>query len=114
MYHYSPCLKSQKLFDAKIKGNKVEMTYMSPDGEEGFPGELTSVISFQLTNANELILDYRATTTKATPINLSNHVYFNLEGHVWRGFNSSSLMSLMNKILNIWNFKTNIIVFFTF
>nr|XP_022340663.1 aldose 1-epimerase-like isoform X2 [Crassostrea virginica] len=70
-----------KLFDAKIKGDRVEMTYVSPDGEEGFPGELTSVFTFQLTNDNELILGYSATTTKATPVNLSNHVYFNLEGH---------------------------------
>ena len=72
----------QKLFDAKINGDRVEMTYVSPDGEEGFPGELTSVFTFQLTNDNELILGYSATTTKATPVSLSNHVYFNLEGHV--------------------------------
>ena len=72
----------QKFFDAKIKGDRVEMTYVSPDGEEGFPGELTSVFTFQLTNDNELILSYSATTTKATPVSLSNHVYFNLEGHV--------------------------------
>lgn len=84
-----------KLFDAKIKGNKVEMTYVSPDGEEGFPGELTSVISFQLTNENELVLDYRATTTKATPINLSNHVYFNLEGHK-AGKNGDHLISVFS------------------
>ncbi|XP_034338333.2 galactose mutarotase isoform X2 [Magallana gigas] len=84
-----------KLFDAKIKGNKVEMTYVSPDGEEGFPGELTSVFSFQLTNENELILDYRATTTKATPINLSNHVYFNLEGHK-AGKNGDHLLSVFS------------------
>lgn len=84
-----------KLFDAKINGKKVEMTYVSPDGEEGFPGELTSVFSFQLTNENELILDYRATTTKATPINLSNHVYFNLEGHK-AGKNGDHLLSVFS------------------
>ncbi|XP_061197788.1 galactose mutarotase-like [Saccostrea echinata] len=70
-----------KLFDAKIEGDMVVMTYVSPDGEEGFPGELTSVFTFQLTHDNELILGYKAKTTKATPVNLSNHVYFNLEGH---------------------------------
>lgn len=84
-----------KLFDAKINGNKVEMTYVSRDGEEGYPGELTSVFSFQLTNENEFILDYRATTTKATPINLSNHVYFNLEGHK-AGKNGDHLLSVFS------------------
>ncbi|XP_056008946.1 galactose mutarotase-like isoform X2 [Ostrea edulis] len=70
-----------KLFDAKIEGDKVVMTYASPDGEEGFPGKLTSIFTFQLTNENELILGYSARTNKATPVNLSNHVYFNLAGH---------------------------------
>ncbi|XP_048751795.1 galactose mutarotase-like [Ostrea edulis] len=70
-----------KLFAAKIEGDKVVMTYVSPDGEEGFPGELTSIFTFQLTNENEFVLGYSAQTTKITPVNLSNHVYFNLEGH---------------------------------
>jgi aldose 1-epimerase len=82
---YSFCLTKnlfQKLFDARIEEDQVVMTYVSPDGEEGFPGELTSTFTFQLTNENEFVLGYSAQTTKPTPVNLSNHVYFNLEGHV--------------------------------
>jgi aldose 1-epimerase len=81
----------QKLFDARIEGDQVVMTYVSPDGEEGFPGELTSTFTFQLTNENEFILGYSAQTTKATPVNLSNHVYFNLEGHVYIHLNITIL-----------------------
>ncbi|KAK3093452.1 hypothetical protein FSP39_015867, partial [Pinctada imbricata] len=70
-----------KMFAAAIEGDKVVMKYVSPDGEEGFPGEVTTTITFQFNDNNEFILEYTATTTKATPVNLSNHVYFNLAGH---------------------------------
>lgn len=70
-----------KMFTASINGDTVVMKYVSPDGEEGFPGEVTAEFTFRLTEENELILGYTATTTKPTPVNLSNHVYFNLAGH---------------------------------
>uniref|UniRef100_A0A0L8H0W4 Galactose mutarotase n=1 Tax=Octopus bimaculoides TaxID=37653 RepID=A0A0L8H0W4_OCTBM len=64
-----------------IDGSKVSLTYVSPCGQSGFPGELTITVTYELTDDNCLKVDYMATTTKATPINLTNHAYFNLGGH---------------------------------
>jgi len=56
----------------------LTLQYISPDGEESFPGNLTVQLTFKLSDANELILDYKAVTDTATAINLTHHTYFNL------------------------------------
>jgi aldose 1-epimerase len=65
-----------------IKDNTagLKLHRVSPDGEEGFPGNLDVTVCYWLTNANELKIEYRATTDKATPINLTQHNYYNLRG----------------------------------
>src|SRR5579864_6946133 len=60
--------------------NGVAFSYLSRDGEEGFPGNLKVTVTYTLTDSNELYIDYRAETDKATPINVSQHSYFNLKG----------------------------------
>ncbi|HWI68621.1 MAG TPA: aldose epimerase family protein, partial [Nitrospiraceae bacterium] len=62
-----------------LKGkNSVAFTYLSKDGEEGFPGNLKVKVTYTLKDSDELVVDYEATTDKATPINVSQHSYFNL------------------------------------
>ncbi|MDR2627932.1 MAG: galactose mutarotase [Dysgonamonadaceae bacterium] len=56
------------------------LTYLSKDGEEGFPGNLTTTVTYKLTDDDAVQIDYRATTDRATIVNLTNHSYFNLSG----------------------------------
>lgn len=70
--------EAESLQEKKAIG--VKLTLLSPDGQAGFPGTLKVTVTYRLTSANELIMDYSATTDKATHVNLTNHAYWNLAG----------------------------------
>ncbi|HMT66446.1 MAG TPA: aldose epimerase family protein [Bacteroidales bacterium] len=76
---------NKQVFDidtSYVKGDsvKVAFSYLSPDMEEGFPGNLLLKVTYTLTVENEVVIDYEATTDKPTVVNFTNHAYFNLGG----------------------------------
>lgn len=70
----------KRVWTGVANGSSVTFSHTSPDGEEGYPGTLRVNVAYRLTNTNELRIDYTATTDKPTPINLTNHSFFNLGG----------------------------------
>ncbi|MEO8096233.1 MAG: aldose epimerase family protein [Acidobacteriota bacterium] len=79
--HGGPRGFDKRLWHAKaLSPQRLELSYLSKDGEEGFPGNLLVSVTYTLTDSNELNIDYSATTDKDTVINLTHHSYFNLAG----------------------------------
>ena len=74
----------KKVWSARVvrskNGQAVAFSHTSPDGDEGYPGALKMKVTYTLTDDNELRIDYLANTDKATPVNLTNHAYWNLAG----------------------------------
>lgn len=81
------------VFDAsQLDERHLRLQYLSPDGEEGYPGNLLVQVQFILTEENELKIDYTASVDKPTVINLTNHAYFNLRGSRLGKVNDHELM----------------------
>ncbi|GHE38438.1 aldose epimerase family protein [Sphingobacterium griseoflavum] len=79
--HGGPNGFHSKVWDRQVSlEKKVDFYYVSADGEEGFPGNLKVRVSYELSDANEILIRYKAETDSATPVNLTNHAYFNLNG----------------------------------
>ncbi|XP_054266153.1 galactose mutarotase-like isoform X2 [Macrosteles quadrilineatus] len=83
------------IWDAFMGPDRVTMTYLSPDGEEGYPGAVLTTVTFQLTPDNRLIIGIRASVTRPTPVNITNHAYFNLAGH------ASGAQGLLTQVLSV-------------
>jgi len=77
---------------------KIELQYVSADGEEGFPGKMTATVTYSLDDKNELRIDYAAVSDKPTVVNLTNHSYFNLAGQ--------GNGTILNHLLTIYGSKT--------
>lgn len=70
----------KRVWAAEVAGDQLRLSYVSPDGEEGYPGTLEVVVIYCLSEANEFSVTYEAVTDAPTPINFTNHSYFNLAG----------------------------------
>ena len=77
---FNKAIWEAKPVDENLEGPALELTYLSKDGEEGFPGNLNVKVIYTLTHKNELKIDYFAATDKDTVVNLTHHSYFNLAG----------------------------------
>ena len=91
--HSGPTGFHAQVWDARQTGNKMlELTYVSKDGEGGFPGTVMTTVTYSLTDDNALRIEYRATTDKPTPYNPTSHGFFNLNGEGSGTINNHTLM----------------------
>jgi len=82
----------------EVAANKLALSYVSPDGESGYPGKLTVYCVYRLTDDNTLRIDYRAQADTKTVCNMTNHSYFNLEGHDAKDINGQVMQIFSDKI----------------
>lgn len=79
--HGGPKGFHNQVWDTKmVNESSIVLTYLSTDGEMGYPGNLSVEVEYELTSDNEVVMKYKATTDKSTPVNLTNHAFFNLAG----------------------------------
>ncbi len=94
--HGGPTGFHARVWEARQKNeHAVEFKYTSQDGEEGFPGKVEIMMTYTLTDSNEWMISYKATTSKTTIINLTNHAFFNLAG------TGNPTPTILNNILTI-------------
>ncbi|MCM1377959.1 MAG: galactose mutarotase [Clostridium sp.] len=78
--HGGPTGFQNRIWQSQIIPSGVRFSYLSKDGEEGYPGNLTVIVDYSWNDNNELTLNFKATTDKPTVVNLTNHCYWNLDG----------------------------------
>ncbi|MFR9650832.1 MAG: aldose epimerase family protein [Rikenellaceae bacterium] len=83
--------------------SRIDFRYVAADGEEGYPGELTIDMSYELTDNNEYVIEYKATTTKKTHVNLTHHSFFNLRGEGNGTVNEHTMMINAEQFIPIDN-----------
>jgi len=94
---------NKKVWSAELlEKNAVRMSYLSVDGEEGFPGNLDVHVTYRLTEQDEVSVEYTASTDKTTLVNLTQHSYFNLAGH-----NAGSALTHELQIFSTWYLPVN-------
>lgn len=97
--HGGPTGWQYQVYDAEVNdSSSVTMSIVSPDGDNGFPGTVQASCTYTLTDKNELILSYNATTDKPTIINMTNHSYFNLSGDPTHKITEDSLLIFSNQM----------------
>lgn len=69
------------VWKSSVMGNSVVFSHLSPDGDQGYPGNVLAQVAYTLDDEGGLKIDFEAMTTKATPVNMTNHAFFNLAGH---------------------------------
>jgi aldose 1-epimerase len=93
------------IWDAEILEGKeevgVQFSYLSPDGEEGYPGNLKLTVTYTLNNHNELMITYKGVSDQKTVLNMTNHSYFNLSGDLKRDTLDHSLLIKSSKYLEL-------------
>ncbi len=96
---------NKKIWDGSITEDEsdisIKLTYMSPDGEEHYPGNLHVTVIYTLNNDNELIIAHQAVTDKTTIVNMTNHSYFNLSGNGKRSIQNHMLQMGANQFCEI-------------